>query len=208
MSQRKLREMGIKITQDAKNCTHLAAPSIVRTKKFLCALASGPTVLSTDFLDMCLQKGSLQDEEDFLLKDPESEKKFGVKLKDAISRAKANQRSLLRNVPIYCTQAIPNGTETYQAIVAANGGHCLLYTGRPVVREIKDPENDPDAGEPIYLLTGQKPEERKLWASFEEMAKSGNMEPRVVDTEWLLDVVLLQKSQWNKDLYLAKNHKE
>lgn len=197
-----MRELGIKVTQDARNCTHLAAPSIVRTKKFLCALASGPTIVSTDFLDACIQKGDLPDEEDFLLKDPENEKKFGIKLKDAVSRAKLNKRTLLRHIPIYCTPVILNGTDTFRAIVEANGGTFAIYTGKPVIK-VTNPEDDDGPADPVYLITGQKPEERKLWPQFIEMAKRGNMIPRVVETDWLLDVVLSQKTRWS-DKYLAE----
>jgi len=41
---------------------------MVRTQKFLCALASGPTIVSTDFIDTCIKDGEMPEVEDFLLK--------------------------------------------------------------------------------------------------------------------------------------------
>lgn len=165
---------------------------MVRTKKFLCALASGPTVLSTDFIDACVSKKKMQDPEEFLLTDKAAEKKFNLKLKDVVTRAKTNARHLLKNVPLYCTENIKNGFETYKDIVSSNGGSLLMYRGKPVVRAMRA-EDDDGPAEPIYLITGETPEERKLWGAFAAMAKAGNMIPRIVSTDWILDVAMSQQ---------------
>lgn len=199
-----MRKLGILVVQDPTTCTHLAAPKMVRTQKFLCALATGPVIVSSEFIDTCIRDGELPDTHDFLLHDEDSEKKFKLKLPDAISRAKANKRSLLRCVPVYCTAEIPNGPETYKAIVESNGGIFSVYRARggSTIRPTK-PEEDDGPPEPVYLLTGTRPEERKLWDKFTEMAKAGNMIPRIVTHEWLLDVAMSQQLKWN-DRYLAR----
>lgn len=196
--------MGILVVKDPLTCSHLAAPNIVRTEKFLCALATGPTIVTSKFIDASVasRSGKIPAVEDFLLKDVVSEKKFGVKLKDVLVRAKANKRNLLRRVPIYCTHAIPNGSDTFKAIVEANGGTFALYSGRPTIRKT-NPEEDDGPAEPVYLLTGQSPSERVLWPKFEQMARDGNMVPRIVDSEWLLDVAMSQLYKWD-DKYLLK----
>ena len=141
--------------------------------------------------------------DDFLLKDPKNEKKFSINLKNVVSRAKVNKRHLLKGVPIYCTPGIDNGPETFQAIVEANGGFLLAYRGRggSMIKPTR-PEEDEFGPEPVYLLTSQKPSDRQLWPKFEEMAKVGNMIPRIVRSEWLLDTAMSQQSVW-KDEYLA-----
>jgi hypothetical protein len=200
-----MRELGVAITQEPRLCTHLAAPNLVRTKKFLCALASGPTVISTDFIDTCVKhkKGDFPNVEDFLLKDTAKEKEFGVKLKDVVARAKANKRCLLRRVPIYVTKDIPNGTDTYKEIIEANGGTFGIYTGKvPAIKKV-NPEDDDGPAEPVYLISGLKPDEKKLWSKFMTEGKDGNMIPRIVDTEWLLDVALSQQQKWS-DRYLIE----
>ncbi|RDL42012.1 BRCT protein [Venustampulla echinocandica] len=202
MDKKKLRELGIQIVQDPKKCTHLAAPAMVRTKKFLCALAMGPTIVRSDFIDACIKTGEVPDAEDFNLKDSDNEKKFKLKLKDVGRRAKANKRSLLKRVPIYCTQDIPNGPETYEDIVKANGGIFAIYNGKPTIKKT-NPAEDEIGPEPVYLITGQKPTERKLWPSFAAMARDGNMLPRIVTTDWILDVAMAQQQKWD-DSYLAE----
>ncbi|KAG4433917.1 hypothetical protein IFR05_010614 [Cadophora sp. M221] len=198
--KKKMRELGILVVTDPLKCTHLAAPHIVRTQKFLCALATGPTIVNSNYIDQCVKTHKVPKVEDFLLKDVESEKKFGVKLKDVIARAKANKRSLLRRVPIYCTPKIEN-PGIYKSIVEANGGTFASYRGRPTIKKTTAEEDDGPA-EPVYLLTGEHPEERKLWPKFEEMARDGNMIPRIVPVEWLLDVAMAQQHKWS-DKFLA-----
>jgi hypothetical protein len=167
----------------------------------------GPTVVSSDFIDVCIQKGTLPDIKAFLLKDPKNEEKFGLKLKDAVSRAKANKHSLLRRVPVYCTADIENGPETYQAIAEANSATFSVYRakGGATIKPTK-PEEDDGPPEPVYLITGSRPEERRLWSRFEEMAKAGNMVPRIVKAAWLLDVAMSQQFKWDEK-YLISNQK-
>jgi hypothetical protein len=177
---------------------------MVRTQKFLCALAAGPTIVSSDFIDACIAKNKVPDIDDFLLNDKVNEKRFKLKLNDVIHRAKVNQGKLLRGVAIYCTADIPNGFATYKNIVEANGTALNLYRARGGAK-IKPPgeEDDESTPEPVYLLTGISAEEKKLWPRFEQMAREGGMEPRVVLAEWLLDTAMSQRLQWDKK-YLAK----
>lgn len=178
---------------------------MVRTKRFLCGLAAGPTIVSTEFIEACLRsKGDIPDVQSFLLKDSASEKTFGVKLQDAITRARANKKNLLRRVPVYCTLAITNGPDTYRAIAESNGAIFSIFKekGGATIKPTK-PEEDDGPAEPVYLVTSTKPEEKKLWEKFEEMAKAGNMIPRIVNATWLLDVAMSQQLKWDKK-YLIK----
>ncbi|CZT43035.1 related to RTT107-Establishes Silent Chromatin [Rhynchosporium secalis] len=201
--KKKLRDLGVLVITDPLKCTHLAAPAVVRTQKFLCALATGPVIVDSSYIDQCVQTRKLPKVEDFLLRDMENEKRFGVKLKDVIARAKVNKRGLLRRVPIYCTPKIDNPT-IYQSIVEANGGTFAPYRGRPTIKKITAEEDDGPA-EPVYLLSGEHPEERKLWPKFEEMARDGNMIPRIVPVEWLLDVAMAQQHKWSDKFLVSRN---
>jgi len=178
---------------------------MVRTQKFLCALASAPVILSTDFIEACTttKQKEMPDLDKFILKDRANEKKFGYKLKDVLLRAKNNQRNLLAGVLVYATKEVPNGPETYKSIVEANGGIFGIYSGRPVIKKTTA-EQDIGPAEPVYLITGLQPAEKKLWSKFTDMAEEGNMIPRVVSTEWLLDVSLSQQNKWCDD-FLAAN---
>jgi hypothetical protein len=167
----------------------------------LCAIASGVPVISAGFVDTCLAEGFLQPIEKFELKDKENEKRFNVKLKDVVKRAKANARHLLNNIPIYCTAEITNGAATFESIVRANGGEFSIYRGRAgTLAKSYSPADQP---EPVYLLSGNKQDEKKLWPKFNQMATENGHEPRIVTTEWLLDTAMSQELLWNPK-YLQK----
>ncbi|KAF4821104.1 BRCT-containing protein 1 [Colletotrichum siamense] len=206
VERRKLRDMGILIVQDDKPSDYLAAPHMVRTVKFLKTLAKGPTILSSKFIDEALDKGEAPDPEDFLLDDKENEKKFGVKIETAVSRARANLGKLLWTVPVYCTEHISNGPDSYKAIAEANGAMFKLYRARSgtTIKPTTAEEDGGAAPEPVYLLSSNSLQERALWPKFEEMARKGHMEPRIVAADWLLDVAMTQQVTFDEK-YLVKN---
>ncbi|KAK0617372.1 BRCT domain-containing protein [Immersiella caudata] len=204
--RKKLRAMGVQIVQDSQPCDYLAAPNLVRTKKFLRCLARGPEVISSAFIDACLDTGKRHDPADFPLEDKTNEKKFDVKLSKSIARARANRGRLLQAVPIYCTSDIKNGYDAYQTVAEANGAIFKVYRARSGTT-IKPTTAEEDGGappEPVYLLSTNTAAEKALWPKFEKMAKDGHMEPRIVMPDWLLDVAMKQELVFDPK-YLASN---
>ncbi|OBT69481.1 hypothetical protein VE03_01070 [Pseudogymnoascus sp. 23342-1-I1] len=198
--RKKLRELGILVVQDPSTCNYLAAPGMVRTHKFLCALATGVGILSTEFIDACLTSTNLPTPESFVLKDKAKEKHFKVKLADAVNRAKSNSGHLLRGIAIYCTEAIPNGSGTYKTIVEFNGGEFAIFRAKAETLRMREEDEE----EAVYLLTGTSVKEKALWPKFAQMAQDNGHEPRIVNVEWLLDAAMRQEVKWN-DAYLANN---
>ncbi|KAH7040347.1 uncharacterized protein B0I36DRAFT_391200 [Microdochium trichocladiopsis] len=203
--QKKLRDMGIAVVPDGQAVDYLVAPQIVRTVKFLRNLSKGATVVSSEWIEDCLDSKKAVDPADYLLKDVESEKKFELKLTTSTERARKNAGKLLAGIPIYCTANIKNGTDSYKAIAEANGAIFMTYAARSgtTIRPT-NPEDDVDGPEPVYLLSTAQAAETKLWKRFEEMARKGNMEPRVVASDWLLDVAMRQELFWDEK-YLVTN---
>ncbi|KAL9124322.1 MAG: hypothetical protein Q9217_006340 [Psora testacea] len=196
----RLREMGILVVQDYASCTHLASPRIVRTQKFICALAHAPTILSTDYVDECLAENRRVDPDQYVLQDTEYESRIGYRMIDAIARAKINKGHLLRGYSIYCTEGVHGGFDTYKAITEVNGGRCMLYRARavsnPALRAGR--EEDPSDSESVqpdnlYLLSGTTPEESKLWPRFRSMAAAMGKTPAIVRTDWLLNIAMSQQ---------------
>lgn len=203
----RLRELGILIVPDVASCTHLASPHILRTQKFICALAQGPIILSTNFVDDCLSQNKLLEPKDYLLQDTEGEKRMGFKLSDALARAKTNKGQLLQGYSMYCTDIIHGGFETYKTIAEVNGGKCLVYRARAgstaTLRAGQDEEADvSEPGDPgyVYLISGSTPEEAKLWPKFRQMIEGVGKKPLVVRQDWILDLALSQQHAW-RDLY-------
>ncbi|KAL8766346.1 MAG: hypothetical protein Q9209_006873 [Squamulea sp. 1 TL-2023] len=206
VAQSRLRDLGVLVTQDPTHCTHLASPSIVRTKKFVCALARAPMVISTEFVDDCLAKDEWREPEDYILNDPVGEQRIGFKLSEAVSRAKTHRGQLLRGMPIYCTETVKGGFDVFKAIIEANGGKCLLYKGRAgsiAAGRANGQDEDPDAmdtdkPEYLYLLSGSTPAEMALWSKFRQMVQGTGKLPRIVQTDWLLNSALRQEVHWDE----------
>ncbi|KIV79382.1 hypothetical protein PV11_06945 [Exophiala sideris] len=197
--KKQLRNLGIICTTDSSRATHLAAPHIVRTMKFVTALAYAPLVISTDFIDACLEADELLDPEEFILEDKENEKKLGFSLQLSRDRAKSNGNQLLQGRWIYCMENIRGGFETFKTIVEANGGRCMLWRGRKgttVPSGRADSEGvDADANIEVYLLSSEedRQQQKSLWNRFKEMAEGSRKSPRIVAADWLLESAMSQQ---------------
>lgn len=171
----------------------------MRTVKFLCALARGPQVISSTFIEKVLEDGKIPEVEDFILKDKDAEKRFSFKLAQAVARAKANRGRLLSGIPVYCSDSIRNGAESYRSVAEANGALFKVYRARSGTT-IKPTTKEEDGGrppEPVYLLSGTSNEEKQMWPRFRDMALKGNMEPRIVTPDWLLDNAMSQQVRFD-----------
>ncbi|KAF2428882.1 BRCT domain-containing protein [Tothia fuscella] len=201
-----LRNLGILITDDTAHVDLLCAPKIVRTKKFICALADGPEIVASSFLDYCLKHKEVPDPADHYLRDKLTEETLGITLKESLEQAKANSHHLLQNWQIFCTEDVTGGFETFKFIVEANGGTCMLYKGRTAMNVTKrafanddvaaESQGD-DEGDTLYLISGGTAKEKELWPRFGEMAKKAKMVPVVVKTDWLLSVCMRHVVHWN-----------
>jgi hypothetical protein len=199
-----LRELGIQIVADAtKNVDLLCAPNIVRTEKFISALACGPTVVSTSYLEYALKNHKLPPAEKHLLQDKNYEQQHGFKLQEALERARQNKKRLLRDWTIFCTDDVPGGYDTFKGIITANGGTCQKWAGRPTgIRAVKrtidesvgdiSQNQEEDEGDVLYLISSDKPKNPSLWKKFRELAEKNDMVPRIVTTQWILFVVMAQ----------------
>ncbi|RYO75498.1 hypothetical protein DL764_010381 [Monosporascus ibericus] len=203
--RKKLRDLGIQVVADGQPCDYLVAPQLVRTVKFLRNLSKGATIVSSAWIEECLDTKTVPDPKGYLLKDRDSEKKFGLNLQASVEKARKNNGKLLWGVPIYCNAGIKNGTDSYKAIAEANGAIFMVYAARSgTTIKPTSPEEDDGGRDPVYLLSTTNPEEKKLWKKFNDMAEKGNMEPRVVAPDWLLDVVMRQELRFDKK-YLVSN---
>lgn len=188
------------VVQDAQKCSHLAAPSILRTPKFVNALAYSPVIVSTEFITQCLKKDELLEPNDFPLIDRTAEQRFSFSLKEAATKAKKNKNKLLQGYNIYCVETIRGGFDAFKSIVDANGGSCLLFRGR-VVHKVQQPGSDDEGDgseedlrdQEVYLLSSVTPEHERLWGRFRQMVQEIGKTPRIVRVDWLLDMAMSQE---------------
>ncbi|KAF1816934.1 BRCT domain-containing protein [Eremomyces bilateralis CBS 781.70] len=205
----KLRNLGIFITEKPTEVTILCAPAIVRTKKFVTALAGAPKVVSTDFIDDALENKELPDPDGFALEDQEGEQRWNFNLVETLERADLNCRQLLKGVQIFCTPKVKGGWEGYNEIAVANGGSCRLYEGKekfhvrvPGSQKSKKSSRDSLTAaqhDPVFLVSSTQPADRALWEHFRKMAQNADMEPRICSENWLLHAAMTQEMEWGGD---------
>ncbi|KAI0328357.1 hypothetical protein GY45DRAFT_1326498 [Cubamyces sp. BRFM 1775] len=129
---RTLTKLGVKFVTKPTECTHLLVRSIVRTEKFLCAIAMAPYVLGEHWAIRSATVRKLLPEDEFMIKDAETEKKYGFVLGDALKRAKKNAQKLFAGKTFYVTPKVPVDSKLLKNVVTANGGQ--LSTQTPTVR--------------------------------------------------------------------------
>ncbi|KAJ5929433.1 hypothetical protein N7454_006383 [Penicillium verhagenii] len=214
--KRHLRELGIMVVQDARRCTHMAAPSILRTTKFVNALAYAPIIVNTDFITSCLKQDKLLDPSDFKLIDKTAENKFRFSLVKATENAKANKNKLLRGFRIYCVEDIRGGFEAFKSIVDVNGGECMLFRGRlaltnPSRREESDDEDETDSDDyetgrhDVFLLSSAESKHARLWPRFRQVAGDIDRAARIVRVDWLLDIAMSQELKGAEEYELSED---
>jgi hypothetical protein len=210
-----LRALGVQLTQDPKDVDILVAPKILRTPKFVCALANAPLVVDTKYLDAALKQKKLL-EDPATLQDRDAEKRMGINLAESLERAKINEHRLFRGWSIFVTRDIPGTFDTFKSIITLNGGQAMMYQGRTGTtipkRRLRD---DPSAGgesqhqggddeyDCVYLVSGTSEPEQKLWKSFAELAAKQDLEARIVKADWLLHAAMSQQITW-KDMWELK----
>jgi hypothetical protein len=175
----------------------------VRTEKFISALACGPTVVSTSYLESALKSRKLPPVDKHILHNKRFEQERGFKLQEALERARQNKKRLLRDWTIFCTDDVPGGYDTFKGIITANGGTCQKWTGRPTgIRAVKrtidetvgdvSENQEEDEGDVLYLVSSDNKKNVSLWKKFRELAEKNDMIPRIVTTEWILFVAMAQ----------------
>lgn len=164
--------------------------------KFISAMAYAPTIVSTKFIDACLENDELRDPESFKLVDKENEKSLGVSLTLSKERAKENRNRLLEGRSVYCLPNVNGGFDTYNKIVQANGGQCMQYQGRKGTRARSyraGSESAADENIDVYLISPDEGDNKKLWQQFQSMVQASRMVPRIVGTDWLIESAMRQE---------------
>jgi hypothetical protein len=212
----RLRELGIFVNDDFKKVDILCAPKVVRTKKFVAAIAAAPLLVSSSFIEQALKRDKIPDPAKFPVEHKDFEKTYGINVYEAIARAKQNKHRLLKDWTIfYCTperdpERSGGNYQSYSDIVVANGGRCQLWKARSTMLHAAKRKIDTqpeevsqnlreDEGDVLYLISEPKKSMFRLWESFRALAEKHDMKPRIVNSEWLLNVAMAQYVHWNED---------
>ncbi|EGN97163.1 hypothetical protein SERLA73DRAFT_161344 [Serpula lacrymans var. lacrymans S7.3] len=176
---KRLGKLGVKTTTRPNECTHLLTKNIVRTEKFLCAMAVSPYVLNEKWATASAAANQLLPEDKYILSDPEAEKKWGFNLTDALRRSKDHGCGLFAQMTFYMTAKVPIDHKLLKNIVAAAGGQ--ISTQAPTSRILK-------AKEGRYVISC--PEDASIWRP---LVRDGHP---IYSPELILKSVLTQEIDW------------
>lgn len=176
-----LTKLGVKMTSKPSECTHLVARNLVRTEKFLCAMAVAPFVVNEKWLLASAAAKQILPEEHYALRDPETEKKHGFKLPEALRRSKETGGKLFAGKTFYITPKVTVDTKLLKNVVIANGGQVISTT--PTVRILK-------SNAERYVISA--PADKSIWRP---LAQHGYT---IYLPELILDGVLRQEIRWDR----------
>ncbi|KAF8587520.1 hypothetical protein K439DRAFT_819153 [Ramaria rubella] len=134
-----LFKLGLRYTQKPHECTHLVTGSLTRTEKLLCALANAPFVLNMDWLIACVKSQRVVAEDDYMLRDPDMERKFKFKLVDALARArelKKKKEKVLQGHFFFYTPSIQVQPDMLKNVLKAHGAECKQVV--PTMRNLSE----------------------------------------------------------------------
>ncbi|KAF8336688.1 BRCT domain-containing protein, partial [Amanita rubescens] len=176
-----LVRLGVKMTTHATECTHLIAPRIVRTEKFLCAMASGPFVLSEEWAKRSAAAKKLLPEKNYLLRDEAGEEKFSLKLKDAIERAKGGK--IFAGKTFYVTPKVQTDMQLLKNVIIACGAQFSATT--PTTRMLSANANR-------HIISC--PEEVSVWRPIAAHHP-------IYNQEFILSGALRQLAEWDNHAF-------
>ncbi|XP_076675097.1 mutator 2 isoform X2 [Andrena cerasifolii] len=121
-----LRKLGASQVEDPTKCSVLVTDKVRRTFKFLCALAQSVPIVTIDWLTDSGKAGQFVELENYILKDPAAEVKFGFKLRGSLDKAR-EQKLLLGYTVVLTSNVTPPPIPEWKSIISS-------CSGKPLVR--------------------------------------------------------------------------
>ncbi|KAM8952748.1 mediator of DNA damage checkpoint protein 1 [Pelodytes ibericus] len=118
-----IRALGGEIADSVFDCTHLVTDRVIRTVKFLCALARGIPIVRRDWIEKCKKSGCFLSPAGFLVNDKEQEKKFNFVLSNSLQKAK--RRALFQGYEIHVTSNVKPEPDHMKDIICCSGATFL-----------------------------------------------------------------------------------
>ncbi|KAF8987641.1 hypothetical protein BDQ17DRAFT_1435488 [Cyathus striatus] len=147
-----LTKLGVKTTEKPGECTHLLANHLVRTEKFICAVAMGAHIITEKWAVDSAKTKKLLPEHDYPLKDKEGEKRFKINLEEVLRRSQSNPSALLRGKTFYVTPKVGIDHKLLKNVITACGGQ--LNVQKPTIRILS-------ASEDRHVISC--PEDASIW---------------------------------------------
>ncbi|MEQ2310769.1 hypothetical protein AMECASPLE_012626, partial [Ameca splendens] len=121
--ERVLARLGGAMAKGVSDMNCLVTDKVRRTVKFLCAVAKGVPVVTTQWLEKSGKAGSFLSPYAFVVKDPEQEKKFSFSLQESLRTA--SSQPLLQGYEIHVTKSVKPEPVHMKDIITCSGATFL-----------------------------------------------------------------------------------
>ncbi|XP_053578009.1 mediator of DNA damage checkpoint protein 1 isoform X2 [Bombina bombina] len=118
-----IRSLGGDVAESVSDCTHLVTDRVIRTVKFLCALARGIPIITLDWIYKCKKSSCFLSHNGFLVKDKVQEKNFNFNLSESLQKAK--KKPLFEGYEIHVTPNVKPEPEQMKEIIQCSGATYL-----------------------------------------------------------------------------------
>ncbi|XP_043972746.1 mediator of DNA damage checkpoint protein 1 isoform X2 [Gambusia affinis] len=118
-----LARLGGAMARGVSDMNCLVTDKVRRTVKFLCAVAKGVPVVTTQWLEESGKAGRFLSPLDFIVKDPEQEKKFSFSLQESLRTA--SSQPLLKGYEIHVTKSVQPELVLMKEIITCCGATFL-----------------------------------------------------------------------------------
>ncbi|XP_061573122.1 mediator of DNA damage checkpoint protein 1 [Cololabis saira] len=118
-----LARLGGSMAEGVADMNCLVTDKVRRTVKFLCAVAKGVPIVTTDWLEKSGKAGCFLSTHSFVVKDPEQETKFSFCLQESLKAA--NSQRLLQGYEIHVTKSVKPEPVHMKDIISSSGATFL-----------------------------------------------------------------------------------
>ncbi|KAL6840977.1 hypothetical protein ACP4OV_029237 [Aristida adscensionis] len=186
-----LARLGVREAFSISDATHFVADSFFRTRNMLEAITLGKPVVTSMWLENCVQAGCCIDERKFILRDSKKEKELGFNM--PMSLASACKHPLLLGKRVYITSNVLPSREVVIILVKASSGQPLERVGRSIMKETRIPDD---------LLVISCEEDYQTCTPLLERGAS------VFSSELVLNGIIIQKLEYERHRLFADRVKE
>jgi PAX-interacting protein 1 len=113
-------KLGAGVAHNNREATHLVMPTFMRTPKLLCCIPTVKFILSPRWIHESIQQGKLLEEQPYLLKETELERKMDIDLLKILSSPQRDQ--LFKGKMFYITPSVVPSRTVLREIVECSGG--------------------------------------------------------------------------------------
>ncbi|XP_057300521.1 PAX-interacting protein 1-like isoform X2 [Hydractinia symbiolongicarpus] len=175
------------LAKGVNDCTHLVAPKITRTVKFLSAVSICKFLVAPAWVDESFEARNFLEETNYTLVDPESEDLFGFKLTRSLQRAQTRQ--VCKGLHFHVTPSILPAPNAMKEIIECAGGKMTEVKTVEDIKNIFLVNVLKDQTYNSYLVSCM--DDKKLW---NDVVKEGY---DVYNVELILSGVMKQELEWN-----------